>query len=386
MGYRRSIKEVKSRVDCSDPHPQVSRQTHSLEELLIVRDSTRESLNPRFIHRTPHPASARSQKFSLPAERLTELQTWERRQARPVKRATIGSIPISSSEATTEDYLPTTTLEAQETISCEGKRAAEGESAPEEGRLALVDSLERQTFSLAGDMDDLVKSKPIDYHQRAEYANREGLFGSSGAHVGCGESNWAPREVGGGEREREREEDLRGSVSSSESVGVTPEYSNMDVDTNAFSETVIPGEDNSCCNELAATERDKIVGFEVSGDSTQTTVNLLHLLGNKNRVTESAWTDYQDSELWVIREEDEGTDSEDYEMEEEICLIEGESGGAPEIDVAVPQLFVVDENNAVVERIKTGRRRSRGSLSSEGQTTPLVSDCTLGLHTLSLHN
>ena len=409
MSYLRSLKEVKSRVDSSDPHPQVTKQTHSLEELQIVGDFDRGSINPRFFHRFPRHqvgqnSAKSSRKFSLPVSHRAAAisdtaQSVQRRRPRLEKRATIPATTSSGGNTTEGYYHPATIQTRVATTACSQNsgRYCEPESTSES--LALAEA-ETRKVSLEKDMEvgrpatvvdlkriarvheeeegEVVRSKVTG--SSADGTNRQNKFGTGNYSVG---SRYSDREVG---RERESEEDARGSVSSSDSVGVNPEYSNMDVDMDAFSETQTLGDTTSVGG---GTETDEIVGFEVSADSTQTTVNLLHLLGHKNRSTEKTKVEYDDSQLWVIGEEEE-EEEEESDMEEEISLSGGGGGGRVAEILAVPQLFVVDENDTVVEKVKTGRRRqSRGSLSSEGLTNyapPTAGDCTLALQTLSLHN
>ncbi|CAI8056219.1 hypothetical protein GBAR_LOCUS30630 [Geodia barretti] len=318
VNYQRSFKEVKSRVDCSDPHPQVTKQTHSLKELQIVGDFDRKSINPRFLHhRLPHQLinSVKSHKFSFPA-------------------------------TTTTPSAPTTTGGKN----C-GRCSETEHCTSEEVALTLIET-ETRKLSPNKEGMEVVRSAPLVAFKTDTTVVRE--------------EEEVVRSRGREEVGSETREETRGSVSSSEGVGVNPEYSNMDVDMDAFSEA----QTFAGSTEGRGEERDEIVGFEVSADSTQTTVNLFHLFGTKNRSTEEMRVEYEDNQLWVIGEEDEegaesGAESES-DMEEEISL----DGGVVERFVSVPQLFVVDENDTVVEKVKTGRRRqSRGSLSSEGLTT-----------------
>ena len=78
-------------------------------------------------------------------------------------------------------------------------------------------------------------------------------------------------------------------------------------------------------------------------------------------------------------------------MEEELFVgNDVTSDRAKEMERPVPQLFIVDENDKVVEKVKTGRRRqSRGSLSTEGSAVtsePSASHLALGVQNLSLHS
>ena len=195
------------------------------------------------------------------------------------------------------------------------------------------------------------------------------------------------------------QQSLRDSVSSSESVGITPEYSTADVNMDAFSidseqklEDLEGGWEQDATRMTAVGASDKIVGFEVSTNSTETTVNLLHLFGHKNRSVEQAQTHYQETGLWAIGEEKE--EESDEEMEEEIFLSDAASGGDPEHvalggHMPVPKLFIVDENDTVIETIKTGRRKpSKGSLLELNTTSPppIASDCPLSLHTLAIRD
>ena len=397
MNYQQSLKEVKSRVDCSDPHPQITKQTHSLKELQIVGDFDRKPINPRFLnHRPPHQLrnSDKSRKFSFPANRETISDTRSGERRRPIleKRATIGAISTTNSHTTTTPSVPTTTGGKN----C-GRCSQTENCTSEEVTLTLV---ETEIRKLSPDKEgmEVVRPAPLVAYKtdatvvhkeeevvrskvsrsRTDIANREGLFGTGNPQNCVRSSGRGGREEAGGE--------TRDSVSSSESVGVNPEYSNMDVDMDAFSEcqTFV----GSCPDtEGRGGARDEIVGFEVSTDPTQTTVNLFHLFGDKNRSTEETRVEYEDNKLWVIGEEDEEGAESESDMEEEISLDGGGSGGVvAERFVSVPQLFVVDENDTVVEKVKTGRRQSRGSLSSEGLTTSAAGDCTLRLQTLSLHN
>lgn len=417
VSYRRSLKDIKSRVDCSDPHPQVTRQTHSLEELQIGDFGDRESINPRFSHRTScQTNSVKSRRLSLPAERTSvdsDIQSWKRRPARLEKRATIADIPTTP-RTITETTTTTTTTDQWSPASPArvdsggemSRRPAEAETTSQEASLASVETASQKkshdramevittappvaavdAFEIGrsvsreykeADRGEVVKSKPRGFGTQGDIRADMNGTGNPGASFRKREMGGRP---GGG---RETEEDTRDSVSSSESVGVNPEYSSMEVDMDAFSETQMTpgGEDGG-----SRVERDEIVGFEVSADPTQMTVNLLHLLRHKNRPTEETKVEYQDNELWVIGEEEEEEESEESDMEEEIDLSQGVAS-APGVIMAIPQLFVVDENNTVVEKVKTGRKRqSRGSLSSEGPMTPTATDCTLHLQTLSLHN
>ena len=385
-------------MDCSDPHPQVTKQTHSLKELQIVGDFDRKSINPRFLHhRLPHQLrnSVKSHKFSFPANRATisdNTRSEERRRPRLKERATTRAISTTTAttSTTTEYYNSHTTGgkncgRCSETEHCTSEEVAltliETETrklSPNKEGMEVVRSAPLVAFktdtTVVREEEEVVRSKAGG--SRTDFVDREGLFGTE-------KPQNCVRSCGREEVGSETREETRGSVSSSEGVGVNPEYSNMDVDMDAFSEAqtfagICPD------TEGRGEERDEIVGFEVSADSTQTTVNLFHLFGTKNRSTEETRVEYEDNQLWVIGEEgaESGAESES-DMEEEISL----DGGVAERFVSVPQLFVVDENDTVVEKVKTGRRRqSRGSLSSEGLTTSAAGDCTLSLQTLSLHN
>lgn len=223
------------------------------------------------------------------------------------------------------------------------------------------------------DETEVVKMKPMTAQMQHKYPSKQHTATSK-----------VTQEFGDGQ-------ELRDSVSSSESVGVNPEYCAMDLDMDAFSaepEQVKLDQQRDWEEEsLTATSGDKIIGFEVSTDSSETTVNLLHLFGRKNKTVEETKVEYQDHKLWVIGEEEESED----EMEEEIFLSDGGSGGDPEtITLAtqpVPQLFILDENNTVIEKVKTGRRkRSSGSSSLSDSHLPSLLSCPqqLSLHTLTL--
>ena len=349
-------------MDCSDPHPQVTKQTHSLKELQIVGDFDRKSINPRFLHhRLPHQLinSVKSHKFSFPATTTTP--------SAPTTTGGKNCGRCSETEHCTSEEVALTLIET------ETRKLSPNKEGMEVVRSAPLVAFKTDT-TVVREEEEVVRSKAGG--SRTDFVDREGLFGTEKPQ-NCVRSR-GREEVGS-----ETREETRGSVSSSEGVGVNPEYSNMDVDMDAFSEA----QTFAGSTEGRGEERDEIVGFEVSADSTQTTVNLFHLFGTKNRSTEEMRVEYEDNQLWVIGEEDEegaesGAESES-DMEEEISL----DGGVAERFVSVPQLFVVDENDTVVEKVKTGRRRqSRGSLSSEGLTTSAAGDCTLSLQTLSLHN
>ena len=184
------------------------------------------------------------------------------------------------------------------------------------------------------------------------------------------------------------ESENRDSVSSSEGIGVNPEDCSTDVITDAFAAAELSdaackgsgeepqrtGQGNSTDLDLGSADQDdKIVGLEVNASGAETTVNLLHLLRRKNRSAEEISTEYRNHELWVIGEEGGG------ETEDESDFSEGESeseGTGP--SVSVPQLFIVDENDAVVERVRTGRRRSstKDCSASGGNATQLNSSLT----------
>ena len=402
-------------MDTSDPHPHVTRQTHTLEQLQILPGLTAETLNPRFQLRqslgNSNSGAKRSRTFSFPSERVAGGNTTRSggsRRAKLVKSSTIG--PISSdttgrrSGSVAERFTATNSDKGVARTVTGGPSVSELESStavfgsidskgvPPVGNMEVESVLNvferRGKFSRRDREGDVVKSKPLS--PLVTSANREGMYGAGNARSRVKLANGTNSTVNRGlaEREGEREmaekEEPRDSVSSSESVGINPEYSHMDVDTDAFSDTHCLQEDGCVAGDSAA--RDKIVGFEVSSDPTQTTVNLFHLFGHKDRPTEATRTEYQDNELWVIGEEaEEGVESE-CEMEEEITLCEGVSGDRV---LAVPEVFVVNENDVVVEEVKVGRRRqSRGSLSSESKVTsePTTLGCITAIQTLSLHN
>lgn len=396
--------KVKSRIDCSDPHPEVTKLSHSVDELLVVSDSTRETINPRFLNHYPHARRRTSrnnnstQSKRRPVEEKESTTTSESeakrkgRNRRPVREITSrrtqrksevpGSAPTSCHSGPTSLKTPSTDIVPDHRVSSDisSPVISSGRDKRDHTTSRVMEILTQSSMTTTGISHDpttvgdgvVVKSKLSGSVVESADSNliRYSFTPSNG---GVTNEPSSVVVVGGG-----GEEEARDSVSSSEGVGVTPEYANMDVDTDAFSDSrPTPGS--------AWSEGDEIVGFEVSGDSTQTTVNLLHLLGHKNRPTEQIKTDYQESDLWVIGEEDEEEEEEEEEMEEEICLEEG----APGIILEVPQLFVVDENDAIVEKVKTGRRRqSKGSQSSESLTTspPPLNDCTFGIHSLSIHH
>lgn len=334
-------------MDCSDPHPEVTRQTHSLEELQIIPGSDREKLNPRFIQ---HPKSCyrspKSCKLSLP-------DTFERE--------------TTDTSASNQQRKSTSTRssDSRESVRAIGgdntsQRSQKRESTEMEILVQVPAALQNRD----NDDADVVKMKPTQMQLKKHTATSNKVM-----------------------QDTRDSQDLRDSVSSSESVGVNPEYGSMDLDMDAFAVDLEQG--HRCWKEdgSTATSGDKIVGFEVSTDTSETTVNLLHLFGRKNKTVEQTKIDYQDQGLWVIGEEEESED----EMEEEIYLSDGASGGDPETiplspQLPVPQLFIVDENNTIVEKVKTGRRRqsSRGSVSDSHLPPPVSSPEQLNLHTLTL--
>lgn len=223
------------------------------------------------------------------------------------------------------------------------------------------------------DESEVVKMKPATAQMRHEHPSKQHTATSKATH------------------EFRDSQELRDSVSSSESVGINPEYWSTDMDLDAFSaeseQVKLDQQRDWEEGSLTATSGDKIVGFEVSTDSSETTVNLLHLFGHKNKTVEETKTEYQDHQLWVIGEEEEESEEE---MEEEIYLSDRASGGDPETIMLipqqpVPQLFILDENNTVVEKIKTGRRKHSSGSLSDSHLPPLVpSPEQLSLHTLTL--
>lgn len=346
------LKLVRSRVDSRDPHPEVTRQIHSLEELQIIPGCNKEKLNPRFIQ---HPKDChRSAKPCLSAS--FEKANTVTSTSKPLRKSTIASVSKSPASRKSAGTFDCSNISQRSSIST---RRANTEMEVLEQMPAVLQNRE-------SDETEVVKMKPRIAQMNHEYPSKQ--------HT----------------QEFRDEQELRDSVSSLESVGVNPEYCSMDLDMDAFSaeqEQVKLDQQRDWEEEsLTATSGDKIVGFEVSTDSSETTVNLLHLFGRKNKTVEETKVEYHDHKLWVIGEEEESED----EMEEEIFLSDGGSGGDPEtITLAtqpVPELFILDENNTVVEKIKTGRRkRSSGSSLSDSHLPPLVS-CPqqLSLHTLTL--
>ena len=369
----------------------VTNQLHSLEELQIISDLGKEKLNPRFQHRTTRRAQScdkPSRKFSLPADfeksttsRTVDSVTPETRQRRvtvhststsktskqvcpivPDRKALKGeSSPIvSGSKASTQRDSST----ASETIS--GSTATVPHPHRVTGQGKKMEVLRQAPTALENrsqDDGDVVKTKPFlpGTQSRYENGNFQAQYPSQ-VHVGSGVIRTVSHETGDYQTARD-------SVSSSESVGVNPEYCSMEVDTDAFSVDAEQERHERDGGEWGLSEKsasNRIVGFEVSTNASQTTVNLLHLLGRKNKSVEQTQSDYQNHELWVIGEEQEEESEDDEEMEDELYLSDGASSGVPETiflnTQPVPQLFIVDENNTVVEKVKTGRRRqSRGA-------------------------
>ena len=331
-------KEAKARVDCSDPTPEVHKQSHTLQELEIFPLSERETVNPRFASRVIYPENR--------------------------KRTLRHSITGGSVE-----------LEEREKRSLQRSKSAPGLrrfSAPIiRGKRAKMEELRQPALSEEAGDEEIVKLKQLPAATRdvltctrvtgtdvvGEKTHTEPVFSSTDD---CSD---------GIQRQGEdAESENRDSVSSSEGIGVNPEYCSIDVITDAFAAADLSdaayngsGEEpqrtrqkNSTDLDLewgAGEHDDKIVGLEVSASGTETTVNLLHLLQHKNRSAEETSTEYTNHELWVIGEEG-GEESED-----EDDFSEGESE-SESTSVSVPQLFIVDENDAVVERVRTGRRRS----------------------------
>lgn len=318
--------QAKSRIDSSDPTPEVHRQSRSLKELEILPG--REKFNPRFATR----GGVRRHKSSLPANIGHTTPT-------PADPHKTGKHFFSRSTTAPVIRVPTVPKQVQE-------------------KMETV----RETTPLVEDDGVIVKLKQLPMTTQGSGNNTE-HFPSSMAH-GASQS--------GCERDCQESRD---SVSSSEDVGVDPEDCSVEVVTDAFAvETEHQRErKEKCSKEL---QGDKIVGLEVSTDETQTTVNLLHLLRHKNKSVEQTRTEYRNHELWVIGEEE---DEEEEEEEES----DGESGGDPETiaisSQPVPQLFIVDENNAVVEEVKTGRRRTHRDNSDKQSTHQL------NTHSLSAH-
>ena len=316
--------QAKSRIDCSDPTPDVHKQLHSLKELEILPG--REKFNPRFATR----GGVRRNKSSLPAN---------------IGHATPTSVDPhrtgkhSFSRSTTA---PVITVPRQ----VQGK----------------METMKEATSPVEGD-GVIVKLKQLPMMSSCSENNTERLPPSMGAsQSGC---------------ERDCQEN-RDSVSSSEDVGVNPEDCSVEIVRDAFApETEHQREEKE--GQKCSTEKlqDKIVGLEVCTDETQTTVNLLHLLRHKNKSVEQTRTEYHNHELWVIGEEE---DEEEEEEEES----DGQSGGDPETiaisSQPVPQLFIVDENNAVVEKVKTGRRRPSRDSSDQQRTSHQLNTLSLSAH------
>lgn len=345
-------------MDCTDPHPDVTKLTHSLEELQIVRDLNKEDLNPRFnLSAKSRANSVKSRKLCLPAdfERSSNRRNTGGGQVKPQQRVTITSV---SSAATREIDRPAAVC---------GAKISRVVTSGEQKKMEDGDIVKMKSGSAQMQYAGIFQS---DYQSHEHVSNRV---------------TRAP--VGHNVRD---DPSLRDSVSSSESVGINPEYNSMEPDMDAFSvdseQVKLDGQGGDWEENMTTTACDKIVGFEVSTDTTQTTVNLLHLLGRKNRSVEQTETEYRDHKLWVIGEEQEEESEE--EMEEEIYLSDGASCGDPETITLttqpVPQLFVVDENDTVVEKIKTGRRKQSRSSVSDSHIPPGPE--TLSLHTLTLHD
>ena len=384
---QRARRPVRSRVDCSDPHPEVTRQSHSLQELQIVPDTLAETLNPRFqLSHTPTPgSSARLRKHSLPTEFVRTGYNSSDRQVQLKRRATDTSIVTTRGGlAALENSIPLGGMEGL-------------------GEVGEAHAKARVGVRSNGEESCVVKSKPSVTQKHYENG---GFSVNSSPHAGHSIVNGEGSSSVGHRYDNDPDYQSRDSVSSSESVGINPEYTSMDVDTNAFSAESEEAVKLDECSTDGGWERDsvgmaispiasdQIVGFEVSTDNTQTTVNLLHLLGNKNKSVMQVQTDYQDGELWSIKEEQEEDESDD-EMEEEINLSDmANRGGSEDVTVTnpnpqpVPELFIVDENDTVIEKIKTGRRRSRGSLSDSVVSSPpsTPTDCPLNLHALTIHD
>lgn len=409
VSSRQSRERVKSRVDCRDPHPEITKQTHTLQELQIIQDTKREELNPRFqppAATTSHSllrGSGKSRKSSLPSDfgRSTTGQYTGGRQAKLQRRVTVASANISSSSVTErKEDRPLVVGGGAKFPQSPQVAATIGEKREMEVLRQVPAALESRSDD--NEEGDFVKMKPRNVGMQYTRAHGSGICQShhNQPHINpdlladrgsSGEATSYQDSVTG---DWHHQQCFRDSLSSSESVGVIPEHSSMELDTDAFSvepehEAKLEEHRNYSWGERATGSSDKIVGFEVSTDSKETTVNLLHLLGHKNKSVEQTQTDYQNHELWVIGEENE-EESED-EMEEEIYLSDGASGGDPEtITLAhkpVPQLFIVDENDDIIEKVKTGRRKpSRGSISDSHPTSTSATDCQLSLHTLTLHD
>ena len=317
--------QAKARVDCSDPHPAATRHIHTLEELEILPG--RQELNPRFQQQTCPQRSSNKQhrsKFSVVSGLSSKVSS-------DTVPGDIAKYPSNSKKLRTAVTSPDTkeTTKGMETVQLSFMEKAVG-----------------------------INSLPT---------NHKGYFQDEIPH--CYFQN-------GASQSSEVECTDRQSVSSSESIGINPEDYSMDIVRDAFSEENELEETNEKGQKVGSLH-DKIVGLEVSSDESQTTVNLLHLLGHKNKAMEQAKTAFQNQELWVIEEGEE--EDKDEEMEEEIFLSSGES--VQSLALPVPQLFVVDENDQVVEQVKIGRRKqSRDTLNQES------SPDELNIHSLSIHS
>lgn len=415
----RARKPAISRVDCSNPHPEVTRQTHSLQELQIVPDLSPEELNPRLTPSSNTRLLHRARTFSLPAHISTPSIQGEHISTKKgtrnlQKSSTFSSVNPNSTRAdsigkiATQGRLVATNTPKISKSNCSSSDSRNSETKISKSCLVSADTSTKNSTMIAESGDRM------DVHVGTQIPLLDDIFNKNSNEKDDGDivkmkpSLQHTRRIGGGDTDTENhhhsyyvEEDikdtasrqessrsLRDSVSSSESVGITPEcYNTMEINTDAFSvDEDMTDSVNDTPQPTWVTKSDKIVGFEVSTDSTQTTVNLLHLLGNKSNSAEQTHTDYQDSYLWVIGEEDEEEEEdEESEMEEEICLAtSGDSSNvAALVTQNVPQLFIMDENNTIVEEVKTGRRKlSKGSSSNLTSST----DCSLNLHKLTLHD
>ena len=133
--------------------------------------------------------------------------------------------------------------------------------------------------------------------------------------------------------QQEREEvaiATRDSTSSEESInGVESEMygSEQKINRDAFSSV-----DDMMKNSFR--DDNEIIDIEVTNTDTETTVNLVHLLGLRATTEEDSW-DQSDSES---------------ESDDDDILI-------PQFDGPIPAIYVLDEDNSLVETIHKGRPR-----------------------------
>lgn len=134
------------------------------------------------------------------------------------------------------------------------------------------------------------------------------------------------------------------SEDSSESPeGIVPQdYDNSDAGVNrdAFSPTLTEEEEDEAGQTFPG-DMD-IVDIEVTNTETETTVNLIHLLGRRNGGTTSPTS-------WDKMESIEESESEDCESEEEVIMVVHNFTGL------IPALLIYNENNCLIETIHRGR-------------------------------